>query len=317
MGASSRPILGGSQPSAADSRRSARRALALAAALLLAGCNDMGAKEQTGTGVGAAIGGVAGALLGHGTGGKIAAAAAGAAIGGFIGNRIGAQLDDNDKKAIAQRSQEALASSADNSTITWNSDHSDAKASVTTENTRVETRQVAVVRDAKVEPTPDIEPIGRTYQAKTTTNIRLGPSTNTDVAGQLAAGSRITAVGKVKGQPWIMVARGGRTIGYVSQANVEPAPPKTGVATSSGPVATASAAGSAPAPASHAGFDLDSDAPVRAPADLDALPADTKVDRINAAVPCRDVKTTVTSKGQSETTTQSACKSPDGTWELL
>jgi surface antigen len=38
---------------------------------------------------------------------------------------------------------------------------------------------------------------------------------------------------------------------------------------------------------------------------------------VTAAVPCRDVKTTLTTQGKSETISQSACKSPDGTWELL
>jgi surface antigen len=300
---------------------------ALALSLVLAGCADTngGNKEAIGTGAGVVLGGLAGALLGGKGGGRIAGAAVGAAVGGLIGNRVGAALDDNDRKAIAAQSQHALLSGADNTPLPWTSDHSDASATITPVNTRVETRSIAVVRDAKVASAPELDLIGRKYQAKTTTNIRLAPTVDSDIAGKLSAGDKITAVGKVRGEPWIMVARGGRTIGYVSAEHLEPVPqaPKALAATAGVP-ASAPTSTTAPTPsggsnqaAAPSAFDLDADAPVRAAADLDALGPDTKVDRINAAVPCRDIKTTVTSKGQSETSTQTACKSPDGTWELL
>ena len=279
----------------------------LAVALALGGCadNGMGTKETIGTGAGALLGGLAGSFIGSGSG-RIVAIAAGVAVGGLIGNRIGAALDQNDQQALAAHSQQAIQSSADNTPVSWKSDHTDATATITPENSRIETRPISVIRDSNVAPAPELDPIGRTYEAKTMTNIRLAPTADSGISGTLAPGNKITAVGKVRGEPWIMVARSGRAIGYVSAANLEPVPPR----------ARAPAAAAAPASAQPT-FDLDSDAPVRSAADLDALPAGTTVDKVTASVLCRDIKTTVTSNGQSASSTQAACKSPDGTWELM
>jgi hypothetical protein len=56
-----------------------------------------GAKENTGTAVGAIAGGLLGSTIGGNVATKLAAGVAGAAIGGLIGNRIGASMDEEDK----------------------------------------------------------------------------------------------------------------------------------------------------------------------------------------------------------------------------
>jgi surface antigen len=276
---------------------------ALVAVSLLSGCADgnTGNKEAIGTGVGAALGGLAGSFIGRGNT-RIVGGLLGATVGGVVGNRIGAALDDRDRAALAAQSQAVLLSQPDDTQASWNSDHSDATATFVAANSRVETRSIEVVRDARVLPSADLDIIGRSYQARTGTRVHLAPSAESDVAGSLTAGESITAVGHVRGAPWIAVARGGRTIGYVGDTTIGlPARQATAMAAAS----------------PKAGFDLDAAAPVRKVADLDAVAPNTKVDRVTAAVPCRDVKTTLTTQGKSETISQSACKSPDGTWELL
>src|SRR6516162_2297978 len=67
-----------------------------------------GAKENTGTLVGALAGGLIGSQFGGGTGERIAAGLAGAAIGGLVGNRIGASMDDEDRRRAYAAQVQAL-----------------------------------------------------------------------------------------------------------------------------------------------------------------------------------------------------------------
>ena len=83
------------------------RSIALCGALLLAGCSQTGPKQETGTVLGAVAGGLIGSQFGSG-GGRIVAAIAGAAIGGFVGGAIGAQLDEEDRMALAEITEESF-----------------------------------------------------------------------------------------------------------------------------------------------------------------------------------------------------------------
>lgn len=298
-------------------RRMAKPVSVLMISLVVAGCapNDIGAKEQLGTGAGALLGGVAGAFLGKGSG-KAVAILAGAALGGIVGNRIGAMLDENDRKALEAQTRQAIVSQPDNVQTNWSSPSTGATAIIAPANSRVETRPVRIVRDANVAPAPQLDLIGAKYVAKSTTNVRLAPSTDADIATSIPGGSALWAVGKVHDRPWIMVARNGKSIGYVTAANVVPAPvAQTAALSPSAPIKPATAPAQAVA-APDGAFDLDTAAPVRTPADLDALGPTEKADVVTASVTCRDIKTTVTANGQTATDAQTACKSPDGAWQL-
>jgi surface antigen len=307
-------------------RRAGKAVAVLLTSAMLFGCAQnggiagMGQKESVGTGVGAGIGGLAGALLCKGNA-RVLCGVGGAVIGGLIGNRIGAMLDDEDQKALAEQSKQALVSQPDNAQVSWSSERSGATATIVPENTRVEQRQVKVVRDAKVAPAQNLDLIGARYQTASATRVRLAPSTDAEVATTLPGGSTIWAVGKVHDQPWIMVAQHGRSIGYVTASNVSPAPKPTAVAAKKpdeGKAAQTQVAYKQPGPP-QAAFDLDASAPVRTPTDLDSLEktdSTAKVDTVVASVTCRDLRTTATAKGQTETSTATACKSPDGSWEL-
>jgi surface antigen len=78
-----------------------------------------GAKENTGTAVGAITGALVGSQFGGNTASRLAAGVAGAAIGGLIGNRIGASMDDEDKRRAYAAQMQALESGQSGAPVTW------------------------------------------------------------------------------------------------------------------------------------------------------------------------------------------------------
>jgi surface antigen len=89
-----------------------------------------GAKENTGTLVGAIAGGLIGSQFGGGTGEHIAAGLAGAAIGGMIGNRIGASMDDEDKRLAYAAQVQALEGGRSGAAVAWRNPDSGRYGSV-------------------------------------------------------------------------------------------------------------------------------------------------------------------------------------------
>jgi surface antigen len=89
-----------------------------------------GAKENTGTLLGAVAGGLIGSQFGGGTGEHIAAGLAGAAIGGMIGNRIGASMDDEDRKLAYDAQVQALESGPSGTAVPWRNPDSGRYGSV-------------------------------------------------------------------------------------------------------------------------------------------------------------------------------------------
>jgi surface antigen len=89
-----------------------------------------GAKENTGTLLGAVTGGLIGSQFGGGTGEHIAAGLAGAAIGGMIGNRIGASMDDEDRRLAYAAQVQALESGRSGTAVPWRNPDSGRYGSV-------------------------------------------------------------------------------------------------------------------------------------------------------------------------------------------
>jgi surface antigen len=264
----------------------------------------MGQKETIGTGTGALLGGVAGTLIGKGTNGKVAGGVLGALIGGAIGNRIGAMLDEQDQQALQQQARLALINQPDNSKIVWTSPKSDATATVVPQNTHTEARSVTVVSNADITSAP-IDYRGSVYQVLKTANVRRAPSGDAGLVTTLPAGSTIWAVGEVHGQPWIMVAEHGKAIGYVSKPLLSQAPTPALQAVGAGPAS--------PSPSASSDIDLP---PLRSQQALKTLGPNEKANTVVASVTCREISTTATAKGETATSVQSACQSPDGAWQL-
>ena len=102
----------------------ARLSSAAIVAIAVAACaatpeTGQGAKENTGTLLGAVAGGLIGSQFGGGTGEHIAAGIAGAAIGGMIGNRIGASMDDEDRRLAYDAQVQALESGRSGAAVPW------------------------------------------------------------------------------------------------------------------------------------------------------------------------------------------------------
>ena len=101
-----------------------RLSAAVLLATALAACSatpetGQGAKENTGTLIGALTGGFIGSQFGGGTGERVAAGVAGAAIGGLIGNRIGASMDDEDKQRAYAAQVQALENGRSGAAVAW------------------------------------------------------------------------------------------------------------------------------------------------------------------------------------------------------
>ena len=107
--------------------------LALAAALVSAGCDPAttgyGTKQTLGTLGGAALGGLLGAQFGAGTG-RLVATGAGVLIGGLVGSEIGRQMDMNDRRYANAAINRAYDAPVGNE-IAWNNPESGNYGTVT------------------------------------------------------------------------------------------------------------------------------------------------------------------------------------------
>ncbi len=91
----------------------------LLAIFLLAGCAPgTGPKQQTGALLGAGTGALVGSQFGHGHG-RLTAVAIGTLAGAMIGQEIGRSLDQNDKLAMQQSTQEALERNRTEESSNW------------------------------------------------------------------------------------------------------------------------------------------------------------------------------------------------------
>jgi predicted homoserine dehydrogenase-like protein len=131
--------------------------------------------------------------------------------------------------------------------------------------------------------------IGKPYQARQDANVWAAPTTDARVVAGLRTGETIDAVGKVEGRDWYMIARNGRSIGYVSGGVIGPARVAAQTQLRNEPV------------------------------DLDAIELDegVVVDTVSAHTECRtlDLKVAAGDSEQEETSFE-ACKAADGAWEL-
>lgn len=100
--------------------------LVTAASLALSACSGENGNKTAGTLIGAAAGAVTGSALG-GT----VATVVGAVAGAYIGGEIGKSLDDRDRKAMQQSTQQALNTAPAGKTSRWANPDSGSSGSVT------------------------------------------------------------------------------------------------------------------------------------------------------------------------------------------
>lgn len=282
-------------------------AIALAAGCANLSENQWVNKENIGTLVGVTAGVLIGSQIGDGNG-RTAAMIAGALAGGYLGKTIGAKLDDRDREALAQQTQQALQHVQDGQSSQWTSAHSGATATITPVKTETVQRQVAVKRSPKVQPVANMTLINQPYRAVKSANVRNAPNLNAEKVAGLPTNTTFTAIGRTDND-WIMVGRRGVTIGYVYAPLVEQVkarPAQTSVGSTVADAATDLDSLDL-ATASSKGIDLDA-------IDLDAVPLEQQV---TAQATCRTLNYDVTAQGSSEQQTVKACQAADGAWELI
>lgn len=321
-------------------------AAALLASTILAttGCKttDM-SKQEAGTAIGLLGGAAIGSMFGDGAG-RAAAVAAGAVIGGVLGNVIGAHLDEQDAAAVTHTSADALENADDGETITWSNPETNVKAELTPVETRAEKRNMKIARLKTVEAPGEMILIGRPYEVTgSSVNVRTGPGLDRPVNTTVQRGDVLTAVGKVTGaeDAWIMVAREGRSFGYVHGSLLAPASDeaiaraKQQRARDEAPqIATAKAEPATPAPAMEqapaeqpqerqvAAVDLDAVEPTLRQAEavnLDEVFAedeDVVVEEMAVTTECREMRANIQTAEEASEDTFTACKAPDGAWEI-
>lgn len=274
-------------------------ALAIAAS---SGCAELGInKQQAGTAVGVVAGAVVGQFIGKGSG-RVVATLLGGAIGGFVGNKIGAMLDDQDKQALALRTQEALNSSASTTAqpVTWTSGHSGASAQITQGQEYTQTKTVEVKRAPKIVAVPSMKLLNEQYLTKSSSNVRSAPDKNAEKVGGLKPGTEFTAVGSTG--DWILVGRKGVTVGYVNKDLVEP---KSAALAKNQKTAVNLDEMNVAADKETKAFDLDS---------IPTLPTQ----QVAAETSCRPVTVSLKAPdGNTEEEKNTFCKQANGTWELI
>jgi surface antigen len=276
--------------------------LALAIAASTSGCAELGInKQQAGTAVGVVAGAVVGQFIGKGNG-RIVATLLGSALGGYIGNKIGAKLDEQDQRALAQRTQDALNASPSGSSlpVSWTSAHSGASAEIVQGQEFTQTKTVEVKRAPKIVAVPSMKLINEQYVTKSSSNVRAAPEKGADKVGGLKPGTEFTAVGSTG--DWILVGRKGVTVGYVHKDLVEPK--SVAVAKSVKPAANLDE------------MNVSADKETKA-FDLDSIPT-LPTQQVAAETSCRPVTVSLkAADGNTEQEKNTFCKQANGTWELI
>jgi len=190
-------------------------------------CEGSGKKQESG----ALIGAAAGALLGskvaknEKTLGALVGAAAGAAAGSYIGCR----MQSTDTALAQQATQKALETGQ---AQTWSNPRTGAsgRVDVLSSSYGPPISGSALRFERGVQALASYDAVGGDYSARSTANLRAGPSTKSAVVGKLSAGERIEVLGGAPGSNWVLVGRGGYGAGYVagsllSQSGYAAAPP--------------------------------------------------------------------------------------------
>lgn len=315
--------------------------VALAAMVNLSACQTM--DQEDAQLMGSIVGGIGGALLGSQIGdgaGQIVAVAIGTLAGAMLGSWLADHLTEQEQAAVAVKSGQALDGAQDGETVSWTAPDSGTEVEMTPRDTRKTTKKMTIVRERGVAAPPPIEVLGETWVATTGARLRAAPTTDSETIGGLKDGERFQAIAQVVDQPWIMVGRNNRTVGYVHASLVEVAPTEVAAVTADAvaddtvavtdsrqglttsrdldamladPKTPASAADSQEdgAPAKQDGQDDQQVASV----DLDSM--NLVAEEVEVTTTCRTLDVNATKDGESGGNTVQACRAQDGMWEIL
>ncbi|MBI1684761.1 SH3 domain-containing protein [Caulobacter hibisci] len=189
-------------------------------------CEGTGGKQEGGALIGAGVGALVGSKISKNEKalGAIVGAAAGAAAGSYIGCRM-QSTDTARAQAATKKALETGQSQAWNNPRTGASGRIDVVSS--SYGPPIAGDQLRFERN--IQQLASYDAVGADYTARSTANLRSGPSTSGAVVGKLSAGERVEILGAVPNSNWLLVGRNGYGTGYVSASlltagNYGPAP---------------------------------------------------------------------------------------------
>ncbi|MEQ8284863.1 SH3 domain-containing protein [Thalassospira sp.] len=278
-------------------------ALVLMSLLALGGCN-----KTTGQTIGSIVGVVGGTVLGAQFGkgaGQLVATAIGATAGYLIGDWVGEMLDPKDTEAVQQTTIQTLDAGGDGEQVTWNNPDTGAHAEITPTNTRQVTAEVEVKRPKVVASPVGMTIIGDERAILKGANVRSAPTTDASILRGLPADTAVNVIGSVENGNWYLVGQDGKAIGYVYHTLVGQIDTAPEIQTAAVEVA------SDPDAEKIANEEI-----VASDDDVIDLDAEFETETLMVQTTCRDLSMKVSDGSETEEQNYSACKSPDGVWEL-
>jgi surface antigen len=263
-----------------------------------AACGGLGAgvnKTDIGILAGTIVGAALGDLLARSQN-KVAGLLLGGAAGAALGGSIGAKLDAEDCAAMTAALDRSLQYNRDGGSTDWSASKADINARFEPSQSYTETREVAIALGAGVTAPDDLVVVGRIGYAADQADILSAPEGGSTL-GTLYRGEAVRIVGHPAADPdYDLIARAGLAIGYVQAAEITRRPVTSDASTPQNMAAVA---------------------PVRVQPDLDSVGGDTApVVHVNADVSCRSVNTQISGSGGSQTSSETACQTPDGAWNI-
>ncbi len=142
------------------------------------------------------------------------------------GSALGARLANDDRRMLAERFQSAMQTGGDNARITWAGTRARGvimPGSYLLANLRSHPDKRLQTRKG-LDLTHALETELGLYVTTSNSNVRTGPSTARRIAEVLPAGTGVDVVGKIVGQPWMLVAVDDQIRGYLHDSLVIKAP---------------------------------------------------------------------------------------------
>lgn len=199
-------------------------------------CGASGNKQVGGAALGGVLGGVLGSQVSKNERGL--GAVIGAAAGAALGSYIGCRMQTSDQQRAYAATQSALQYGRNE---TWTNPQTGASGSIAVVDSygqqgssgyaqsssyaqsgqAISLAGLRVASNVQLQTQLETPPANR-YTARSTANLRAGPSTSTAIVGQLRSGDQVDGLARVRGQSWLLVGRNGTGIGYVSESVVTP-----------------------------------------------------------------------------------------------
>ena len=161
---------------------------------------------------GAVMGALVGAAIGKAVGGDRGAVFLGAALGAGVGFSIGRNMDESDRKKLAEARAQAARW---NGTQTFYSPSVKANVVVEPSRTYVSTKKEELLFDKDMQVVPMTVLVSSVEAAYVDTPIYLSPDYNRGPKLLVAKGSEIRRIAFVDGTDWFVVGQGDYGMGYV------------------------------------------------------------------------------------------------------